>query len=61
MKTQGPYSVVDKEQAKKDAQDLYAAGEGKLGTDESTFLRIMALRNIYQLRATFEEYQVVRI
>jgi len=57
--TQGPYSVVDQNLAKQDAQALYKAGEGKLGTDESTFLRIMAIRNIYQLRATFDEYQVV--
>lgn len=47
--------------AKKDAEDLYRAGEKKLGTDESAFLRVMALRHFYQLRATFEEYARVII
>jgi len=54
--TKGPESVVDRELAKREATELYKAGEKKIGTDESAFLKIMALRHFYQLRATFEEY-----
>lgn len=58
--TQGPETVIDRDLARSDARDLYQAGEKKRwGTDESTFLRIMAIRNFYQLRAAFEEYQQV--
>ena len=60
MAQQGPMSVIDINQAKADAQALYKAGEGKIGTDESTFLRIFATRNYYQLRQVFREYQQVR-
>jgi hypothetical protein len=45
--------------ARQDADDLYKAGAGKLGTDEKTFNAIFARRSYYQLRATFEEYQRV--
>lgn len=51
---------MDRALAKKEAQELYKAGEKKIGTDESAFLKIMALRHFYQLRATFEEYARVR-
>ena len=54
-------SVVDLNQAREDAKALYKAGEGKLGTDESTFLRIFATRNYYQLRQVFVEYAQVKI
>lgn len=47
---------MDRALAKKEAEELYRAGEKKIGTDESAFLKIMALRHFYQLRATFEEY-----
>ena len=59
MFTKGPESVVDRALAQKEAQELYKAGEKKIGTDESAFLKIMALRHFYQLRATFEEYAKV--
>ncbi len=59
MLAQGPACVVDVDLARKDAQELHRAGEAKLGTDESTFNRIFAIRHIYQLRATFEEYHKV--
>lgn len=48
---------VDHAQARNEAQVLYDAGEGKWGTDESTFNRIMCTRSWAQLRATFHAYK----
>ncbi|XP_065670429.1 annexin A4 isoform X2 [Hydra vulgaris] len=48
--------VVDLEKAKKEAAELYQAGEKKWGTDESRFNVILASRNFNQLKATFDEY-----
>ncbi|XP_037127770.1 annexin A4-like isoform X2 [Syngnathus acus] len=48
---------VDVSLAKQDAQALYAAGENKLGTDESKFNAILCARSKYHLRAVFMEYQ----
>jgi len=56
---QGWEAVVDRNLANTDAQKMYAAGAKKIGTDESAFLQVMALRHYYQLRATFQEYQKV--
>eukprot|EP00730_Choanoeca_flexa_P002167 TRINITY_DN10939_c0_g1_i4.p1 TRINITY_DN10939_c0_g1~~TRINITY_DN10939_c0_g1_i4.p1 ORF type:complete len:551 (+),score=166.90 TRINITY_DN10939_c0_g1_i4:84-1736(+) len=50
---------VDMEKAKREAQQLYEAGEKKWGTDESKFLQIIGLRSYPQLRATFEEYKKI--
>ncbi|XP_051779429.1 annexin A7-like isoform X1 [Erpetoichthys calabaricus] len=47
---------VDMQKAQEDAQRLYQAGEGKLGTDESCFNMILATRSFPQLRATVEAY-----
>ncbi|XP_041645636.1 annexin A11a isoform X2 [Cheilinus undulatus] len=48
---------VDVSLAKQDAQALYAAGENKLGTDESKFNAILCARSKSHLRAVFLEYQ----
>lgn len=42
---------VNVEEAKKDAQLLYKAGEGKLGTDEKVFIEILSHRSFPQLHA----------
>ncbi|XP_022057547.1 annexin A11a isoform X1 [Acanthochromis polyacanthus] len=49
--------TVDISLAKQDAQALYAAGENKLGTDESKFNAILCARSKPHLRAVFMEYQ----
>ena len=46
--------------ARREAQELYQAGEKKWGTDESKFNQVIALRSFPQLRATFDEYIKVR-
>lgn len=48
--------TVDIEKAKKEAQDLFQAGEKKWGTDESRFNVVLASRSYPQLRATLDEY-----
>ncbi|XP_043534989.1 annexin A11a isoform X1 [Chiloscyllium plagiosum] len=50
---------VDITLVKKDAQDLYNAGEGRMGTDESKFNAILCARNRAHLKAVFEEYRQV--
>ncbi|UJR26908.1 hypothetical protein I4U23_008218 [Adineta vaga] len=53
----GIESILDRNRARQDADDLYKAGAGKWGTDERTFNAIFSQRSYYQLRAVFEEYQ----
>lgn len=52
-------NMVDRTQAKKDAQDLINAGTKKWGTDESKFVTILCSRSFPQLRAMFDEYQKI--
>lgn len=49
--------TVDPQKAVTEAQSLWDAGEGKLGTDEEVFNRIMAHDSFAQLRLVFEEYK----
>ncbi|MBN3307080.1 ANXA7 protein, partial [Amia calva] len=48
--------TVDLQKAQEDAQRLFQAGEGKLGTDESSFNMVLATRSFPQLKATIEAY-----
>uniref|UniRef100_A0A8D0H4J7 Annexin n=1 Tax=Sphenodon punctatus TaxID=8508 RepID=A0A8D0H4J7_SPHPU len=50
-------SNVDMSRVQSDAQALYAAGENRLGTDESRFNAILCARSRAHLQAVFHEYQ----
>jgi len=52
-------TTVDVEAAKRDAQALYAAGEGKMGTDEKTFINILTTRSYPHLHAIGQQYAVI--
>lgn len=54
-----PAGTVDEDKAREQAEQLYNAGEAKLGTDEEVFNRIMAHGSFAQLRLVFEEYKQV--
>ncbi|VDQ04536.1 unnamed protein product [Trichobilharzia regenti] len=49
-------AYVDKNLARRDAEDLYRAGEQRVGTDESKFIHILVTRSYAHLRAVFDEY-----
>ncbi|KER33325.1 hypothetical protein T265_12644, partial [Opisthorchis viverrini] len=48
--------TFDRNAARRDAEDLYEAGEKNLGTDESKFNMLLASKSFAYLRAVFVEY-----
>ncbi|KAK2170589.1 hypothetical protein NP493_1146g00000 [Ridgeia piscesae] len=50
---------VDDDKAREDAQEMYDAGEGQFGTDESTINMVLCSRSFPQLRATFHAYKEI--
>uniref|UniRef100_A0A672GDK3 Annexin n=1 Tax=Salarias fasciatus TaxID=181472 RepID=A0A672GDK3_SALFA len=49
--------AVDEGKIEKDAKDLFAAGEAKLGTDEEKFISILGNRSAEHLREVFDAYK----
>jgi len=47
---------IDKEQVKEDAEKLWKAGEGKVGTDDSFFILVFTSRSAAHMRAVAAEY-----
>ncbi|ODN01978.1 Annexin B10 [Orchesella cincta] len=45
------------DKAKEQAEKLFAAGEGKWGTDEEVFVVVLAHQSLPQLRLVFKEYE----
>lgn len=52
--------LVNMAKAKRDAQKLFEVTEDQLGTDEEEMIRIFALPEVYQSRATYDEYVKVK-
>lgn len=50
---------IDQNKARELAEELYGAGEGRLGTEESTFSKILVHENFEQLNEIFEQYKEV--
>ncbi|KAM8909986.1 annexin A5a isoform 2-T2 [Spinachia spinachia] len=48
---------VEEEKIEEDAKELYAAGEGKFGTDEEKFITILGNRSAEHLRKVFDAYK----
>uniref|UniRef100_A0A4W5QUG1 Annexin n=1 Tax=Hucho hucho TaxID=62062 RepID=A0A4W5QUG1_9TELE len=50
---------VEEDRIEKDAKELIAAGKGKVGTDEDTFINILGNRSHEHLRLVFDAYKKV--
>jgi len=49
--------LVDTELVQQDVQELYEAGEGQWGTDESAFNKVLLNRSCEHLQAVFDAYE----
>jgi hypothetical protein len=54
-----PSGKIDENAAKKDAETLYKAGEGKMGTDEAKFVDILTTRSFSQIAQIAFQYEKV--
>jgi len=58
LKNERTEGAADPELAKKDAHDLFEAGEGKFfGTDESKFINVLSTRSFEHLKVVFDNYK----
>uniref|UniRef100_A0A182PZD6 Annexin n=1 Tax=Anopheles farauti TaxID=69004 RepID=A0A182PZD6_9DIPT len=55
--TRNAPEVCNPDEAVEQAKSLYNAGEGRMGTDESVFYKILAHCSFSQLEIVFEEYK----
>ncbi|XP_061784076.1 annexin A6 isoform X2 [Nerophis lumbriciformis] len=55
--TRDESGVVNADLVEQDAQDLYAAGEEKWGTDEAKFITILGNRSVTHLHMVFDAYE----
>ncbi|XP_028815440.1 annexin A6 isoform X2 [Denticeps clupeoides] len=51
--------VVSEDLVVEDAQELYAAGEERWGTDEAKFIMILGNRSVTHLQLVFDEYEKI--
>ncbi|XP_078681745.1 annexin A7-like [Branchiostoma floridae x Branchiostoma belcheri] len=56
QREEGGEDDVDEGLAEEDAREIYEAGEGQRGTDESKFNSVLALRSWAHLRVMFDKY-----
>jgi len=54
-----PEGPVNIDLVRGDAEKLYAAGEGKIGTDEAKFIEIFSQRSHVHLRQVFAHYETI--
>jgi len=52
-------TVLSVDSVRADAERLYSAGEGKIGTDEKTFIEIFSKRSWNNLRQIFAHYETI--
>ncbi|CAH8582069.1 unnamed protein product [Heterobilharzia americana] len=55
--TRGLSSVVNMSQVEKDVDAIWNAGEGRIGTDESTFIKIVANRSVWHIQAIAKKFE----
>lgn len=52
-------AVLPPDSIRADAERLYSAGEGKIGTDENTFIELFSKRSWNSLRQIFAHYETI--